>query len=139
MAQPVLFLLAQGALYRDWPRRTLAGLPALLLVAVGLAPSNSWSIWEAISRRSHEFHRTPKFNLLPSSDGGWSAGGRENLFRVPFSPLVLGELALGLYALLGVGLAVGQGRVGSLPFLLLCAASFVYTAVLSWRDTVRSA
>lgn len=139
VAQPLLFLLAQGALYRDWPRRTLAGLPALLLVAVGLAPSNSWSIWEAVSRRSHEFHRTPKFNLLPNSDGGWSAGGRADLFHVPFSPLILGELALGLYALLGVGLAVGQGRVGSLPFMLLCAVSFVYTAVLSWRDTVRSA
>jgi cellulose synthase/poly-beta-1,6-N-acetylglucosamine synthase-like glycosyltransferase len=135
VAQPLLFLLAQGSLYRDWPRRTLAGLPALVLVAVGLAPSNSWSIWEAISQRSHEFHRTPKFNLLPRPEGGWSAGGREDLFPVPFSPLILGELALGLYALLGIGLAVGRGGVGFLPFLLLCAVSFLYTAVLSWRET----
>jgi cellulose synthase/poly-beta-1,6-N-acetylglucosamine synthase-like glycosyltransferase len=138
LAQPLLFLLAQQSLYRDWPRRTLVGLPALVLVAVGLAPSNSWSIWEAIVRRSHEFHRTPKFNLLPRPEGGWSAGGSQDHFKVPFSPLILGELALALYALLGIGLALGRGRVGFLPFLFLCAVSFGYTAALSWRETTRS-
>jgi cellulose synthase/poly-beta-1,6-N-acetylglucosamine synthase-like glycosyltransferase len=135
LAQPLLFLLAQQSLYRDWPRRIAAGLPALLLVAVGLAPSNSWSIWEAIVRRSHEFHRTPKFNLLPRPEGGWSVGGSQDLFEVPFSPLILGELALAAYALVGIGLAVSRDSFGSLPFLLLCAISFGYTAVLSWRET----
>ena len=133
LAQPPLFLLSQQALYPDWIERTTAGLLALVLVAVGLAPSNTWSIWEAISQRSHEFHRTPKFDLLPRPDGGWSTWS-EKRFRVPFSPLILGELALALYALLGVGVALRRGSYGALPFLLLCAIGFGYTATLSLRD-----
>ena len=134
VAQPILFVLSQQALYADWPKRVLIGLPALALVAVGLAPSNSWSIWEAATRRSHVFHRTPKYNLLPQHDGSWAAWATRGRFRVPFRPLIVGELALALYALAGVGVAWRVDALGSLPFLLLCAAGFAYTAILSLRD-----
>jgi cellulose synthase/poly-beta-1,6-N-acetylglucosamine synthase-like glycosyltransferase len=138
LGQPLLFLISQRALYPNWLRRTAAGLPALALVAVGLAPSNSWSIWEAITRRSHEFHRTPKFDLLPAPGSGWTSELAVGAFRVPFSPLILGELGLGLYALLGAMVALGRGSYGSVPFLLLCAAGLCYTAFLSLREVVSS-
>ena len=138
VAQPILFILSQQALYADWPKRALKGLPALALVAVGLAPSNTWSIWEAVSRRLHEFHRTPKYNLLPQPDGSWATWSTRGVFQVPFQPLILGELALALYALIGVGVALARGRLGSLPFLLLCATGFAYTAILSLKDVRHS-
>jgi cellulose synthase/poly-beta-1,6-N-acetylglucosamine synthase-like glycosyltransferase len=134
VAQPLIFVLSQQALYADWPKRTLGGLPALLLVAVGLAPSNTWSIWEAFSQRDHVFYRTPKFNLVPQRDGGWRTGSTRGFFPVSFHPLILAELALSLYASVGVVVAISTGMFGSLPFLLLCAAGFAYTAVLSWQD-----
>ncbi len=134
IAQPLLFLLSQSALYPRWLSQSAAGLPALALVAVGLAPSNSWSVWETFTRRRHEFHRTPKFNLLPRPDGRWAHPPITNHFPAAFSPLVLGELALALYALVGAVIAGYSGSLGSLPFLLLCAAGLGYTAVQSWRE-----
>lgn len=139
LGQPLLFLLSQRALYPDWLWRTAVGGPALVLVAVGLAPSNSWSIWEAICRRTHPFHRTLKFNLLPRAGGGWTGRPEAGIFRVPFSPLILAEVALALYALLGANVAVARGSHGSLPFLLLCAAGLGYTAALSLKDVRNSA
>ncbi len=138
VAQPLIFVLSQQALYADWPKRTLKGLPALVLVAIGLAPSNTWSIWQAISQRNHVFYRTPKFNLLPQRNGGWGADPVRSHFRVLFHPLILAELALALYALFGAGVAVRTGMFGSIPFLFLCAAGFAYTAVLSWLDVGHS-
>jgi hypothetical protein len=138
VAQPMIFVLSQQALYPDWPIRTLKGLPALALVAVGLAPSNTWSIWEAISQRDHVFYRTPKFNLLPRQDGRWGGGLARDYFRIQFHPLILVELSLALYALLGAGVAVRTGMYGSVPFMLLCATGFAYTAVLSYLDVRQS-
>ena len=144
IAQPLLFLLSQQALYPHWLRPAAAGLPALALVAVGLAPSNTWSVWETLIRGVHKFHRTPKFNLLPRPDGGRVKQPLGGFSHIPFtrashrrhkwSPLILSELALALYALLGAGVALALGSYGSLPFLLLCAAGLGYTAVLSLRD-----
>lgn len=138
LAQPLLFLLSQKALYPDWPKRLAPGLLTLALVAVGLAPSNTWSVWEVFGRRKHEFHRTPKFNLMPRADGGWARGTNLAVFRVPFTPLVVGEIGLALYALLGAWAAVVRGSFGSLPFLLFCAVGFSYTALLSLGDIART-
>lgn len=137
-AQPLLFLLAQQALYTDWLKRTVSVLPALVLVAVGLAPSNTLSIWQAVTKSSHDFRRTPKFGLHPMSDQSLRDVGRRDRHSSS-SPIILVELLLAAYAAVGAGLALSRGSVGSLPFLLLCAISFGYTAVLSWRETMRSA
>jgi cellulose synthase/poly-beta-1,6-N-acetylglucosamine synthase-like glycosyltransferase len=134
LAQPLLFVLAQQALYPDWLNRTATGLPTLALVAVGLAPSVTWSLWEAITQSSHEFRRTPKFDLLPRSDGGWTPRLGKGLSRVRLSPLILGEMALALYALLGVGVALARGSYGFMPFFLLCVTGFGYTAALSLKE-----
>lgn len=135
LAQPLLFLLSQQALYPNWLERTTAGLVSLALVAVGLAPSNSWSILETLARREHPFVRTPKFNLLPQPEGGWTGRPAPAVFDVPFSPVVLGELGLALYALLGATIAIVRHSYGSLPFMLLCAAGFAYSGILSLRET----
>ena len=134
IAQPLLFVLSQQTIYPNWPRRAAAGLPALALVAVGLAPTNTWSIIEAIVRRDHVFYRTPKFNLMPGRGGRWNRASLRGHFPTRFSPLILAELGLALYACLGVAVALSTGSIGSVPFLLLCAAGLGYTAVASLID-----
>ncbi|MCZ7665723.1 MAG: glycosyltransferase [Chloroflexi bacterium] len=59
IGQPLLFVLAQQTLYPDWLRR-LRHFPTLLIIAIGLAPSNSRAILQAIWGREHVFVRTPK-------------------------------------------------------------------------------
>jgi len=59
----LLVIVAQGALYRDWPRRLLA-FPVLLLLASGLSGSLLSGLWDGMRHWGGEFHRTPK---IPSA------------------------------------------------------------------------
>ena len=135
IAQPLLFILSQRALYRRWLPHAAPGLPALALVAVGLTVSNTWSLSEIVLRREHPFLRTPKFDLLRGGDGRWARRAPAGLFRARFSLLPVAELGLALYAGLGVTVALWRGTYGAAPFLLLCAAGLGYTAYLSLRET----
>ncbi len=126
IGQPILFVLGQQTLYRDWLRR-LRYLPALLLVAIGLAPANSRAIIEAIFGRSHVFIRTPKgvvSGLKKSAAGqaGYSLAG---------DWIVLAELGLACYAVLGLGLSIWRGNPGPIFFMATCALGFGYVALAS--------
>jgi cellulose synthase/poly-beta-1,6-N-acetylglucosamine synthase-like glycosyltransferase len=135
IAQPLLFVLSQRALYPSWLSHAAPGLPALALIAVGLVVSNTWSLSEIWLRREHPFLRTPKFDLTRNPDGRWAHRAPAGIFRARFSPLPLAELGLALYAGLGASVALWRGAYGAAPFLLLCAAGLGYTALLSLRDT----
>ncbi|MEJ2748533.1 MAG: glycosyltransferase, partial [Anaerolineae bacterium] len=54
IGQPLLFILGQQVLYPDW-RQRLHYLPTLLLVAIGLAPSVSRAILQALFKRHNTF------------------------------------------------------------------------------------
>jgi cellulose synthase/poly-beta-1,6-N-acetylglucosamine synthase-like glycosyltransferase len=135
IAQPLLFVLSQRVLFRDWGRRTLTGLPALALIAVGLAPSNALAIWKALARRPAVFDRTPKYNQVSLPGGCWSAYPMPSVVGSGRNHLALCEASLTVYALLGAGVALARGSWGSLPFLLLCAGGLGYTAVMGFRET----
>jgi hypothetical protein len=124
IGQPLLFVLGQQVLYPDWLKR-LRYFPTLLLVAIGLAPSNSRAILQALSGGEHVFVRTPKRGEL-------SEGKRP--YRLPFDWIVVAELLLALYAFAGLLLAVAQGSWGSVFFLGTCVLGFGYVALLSLRE-----
>ena len=100
----------------------------------GLAPTNTWSLIEAVFRRQHIFVRTPKFNVQANPGGRGRQERIHPLFPVHFDPLTLAELGLALYALLGAAVAVMTTSYGSLPFLLMSAAGLGYTAVVSLQE-----
>ncbi len=125
IGQPLLFVLAQQILYADWPRR-LRHFPTMLLVAIGIAPSNSRAILEAVSRQHHPFVRTPK--------GGGPLGFIQKEYRFALDKLLAVELLLALYALVGLGLAVARGNFGPLFLLGSCALGFGYVAFLEIRE-----
>jgi cellulose synthase/poly-beta-1,6-N-acetylglucosamine synthase-like glycosyltransferase len=127
VGQPLLFILGQQVLYPDWTRR-LRHLPAMLLIAIGLAPSNSRAIIQALISRGHGFVRTPK-GIAPAP-----AFRVPGAYRLPFDRIVLVEAALALYAVVGVGLALWRAHFGSLLLLVTCAAGFGYVALMSWRE-----
>jgi cellulose synthase/poly-beta-1,6-N-acetylglucosamine synthase-like glycosyltransferase len=125
IGQPLLFVLGQQVLYPDWLKR-LRHFPTLLIVAIGLAPSNSRAILQAFSRGDHVFVRTPKTGALATKEP----------YRLPFDWIVVAEVFLALYSLGGLLLAFSQGNWGSTFFLTTCTIGFGYVAFLSLRELV---
>lgn len=128
IGQPLLFILAQRVLYTDWWRR-LRYFPIMLIIAIGLAPSNSRAILEASGHRAHVFIRTPK-------NGANCKQPQQNIYRLPFDPIIFLEIFFSLYAGLGLGLALLKGQYGSMFLLLTCLLGFGYVAYLSLRDSL---
>lgn len=127
IAQPLLFVLSQHNLYPDWPGR-LRHLPALLLLAIGTAPSNSRALAELFAHKNHSFIRTPKTGSLDKFRN------QHQSYRLPFDRLIAVEIALALYGLLGLWLALRQGRFDAVGLPAMCSLGFSYVALLGLRQ-----
>jgi cellulose synthase/poly-beta-1,6-N-acetylglucosamine synthase-like glycosyltransferase len=124
IGQPLLFVMSQQVLYKDWLWR-LRHFPTMVLIAIGLAPNNGRAILQALStRREHTFVRTPKQGNQAQSP----------VLELNFDWIVLVELGLALYAWAGVGLAIQQQNYGPLFFLGLCALAYSYMVALNMRE-----
>jgi cellulose synthase/poly-beta-1,6-N-acetylglucosamine synthase-like glycosyltransferase len=127
LGQPLLFVLGQQVLYPDW-RRRLRHLPAMLLIAIGLAPSNARAIIQAVVGRRHNFVRTPKgIDIRAVSPAAIP-------YRLPFDPIIFVEIALAFYAAFGVGIALWRAQFGALFLLGTCTLGFAYVALMGWRE-----
>lgn len=129
LAQPLLFVYGQQSLYGDWFSR-LRYMPSLLLVAIGLAPSNSRAIVEAIGRRPNDFVRTPKGVTSAAFDDGRTLPE----YRLPFDWIVFVELLLALYALLGLIISIGKANYWPILFMSACMLGFGYVALATIRE-----
>jgi cellulose synthase/poly-beta-1,6-N-acetylglucosamine synthase-like glycosyltransferase len=119
------YLVSQRELYKDW-RNRVRYLPFLMSIGIGLAVNNTRAVIEALLGRQSEFARTPKYRIEGESDDWMGKRYRQSL---PVQPLV--ELALGLYFSGAVFYALANGIYGTLPFLVLFQAGFLYTGLLS--------
>lgn len=132
ISQPVLFVLGQRELYPDW-RRRLRYFPALLLVAIGLAPANSRAIVQAVFGNNHDFVRTPKGQtqdrLIIAGRPAALAG-----YRMPVDWIVGVEILLALYAAVGLGLCLQRNNIGPSLFMITCVIGFGYVALSSIRE-----
>ncbi|MCP4356914.1 MAG: glycosyltransferase [Chloroflexi bacterium] len=125
LGQPLLFIFGQQVLYQDWVRR-LRHFPTLMLIAIGLAPTNSRAIFQAGVGRHHPFIRTPK-NVPFSHHPGYT---------LPYDSILLVELFLALYALLGIFIAIKRHNLGPIFFLVVCASGLGYVALLTLREHI---
>lgn len=116
LGQPILFMLAQHELHRDWVRR-LRHFPVLLLVAIGLGPSNAWAVMRGVFGRDFTFERTPK--------------GSRRTYRLTPGLVLASEGFLFVYAAVTLLIALDRGYTG--PVFLLAAAvlGFGYVLALS--------
>jgi hypothetical protein len=143
IGQPLLFVLGQRELYSDW-RRRLRFFPALLLVAVGLAPANTRAIVQAVFGQRHTFVRTPKGTpttvlFSSTSPTGAPPGARSAAvhYRLPVDWIVLVELLLSAYALSGLILCLRTGNLGPIFFMITCALGFAYVAQATIREQLQ--
>jgi hypothetical protein len=130
--QPLLFVMGQRVLYPDWLKR-LRYFPALLLVAIGLAPSNSRAIFEALFGHQHDFVRTPKGQQLLRPGRSIYSITSPN-YRLPADWIILAELFLAAYATLGLALCIQKANIGPSFFMATCALGFGYVASASLRE-----
>lgn len=128
LGPPLVYALAQHALYPNWRRRLLY-IPVLALLGTGIALNNTRAVIEALRGRGGPFIRTPKFRL-EGRGGGWT----DSAYRLPLDWTTLGETLLALYALATVVAAWRAGNLYAIPFMLLYLGGFGLTALLGlWQ------
>ncbi|MEM7344516.1 MAG: cellulose synthase family protein, partial [Chloroflexota bacterium] len=124
LGPPVLFAVAQASLYpTGWLRRYKA-MGLLVFLGSGIALSNTKAVIEALLGTGNVFRRTPKFNVTSTADQ-WE----DNVYRLPLDWMVVGELALSAYSLLGAWMAASRGYQFAVPFILLYAVGFGYVGL----------
>jgi cellulose synthase/poly-beta-1,6-N-acetylglucosamine synthase-like glycosyltransferase len=116
---PLLYLLGQIKLYRDWPRRILA-YPVLMLLGIAISWSTTLALLDGMRHWGGTFVRTPKFCLRGDS-GTW----RDARYHLTIDRALAGEVFIILYALTTLGLALtlerGHAALASklLPLVLI--------------------
>ena len=130
----VFYLTAERALRRDW-LSSLAMVPMVMLVGIGMGVNQTRAVAEALGGRMTPFVRTPKTGSV-----GRELGARRYLVRRDWTPWV--ELGLAAYHAWGVGLALSHGYYLALPFQLLFVLGFGYVGLgtlTSWRAPAAAA
>jgi cellulose synthase/poly-beta-1,6-N-acetylglucosamine synthase-like glycosyltransferase len=120
-----MYLFSQRILYSDWKRR-IKYLPFLMCLGTGIAVNNTKAVLEALFGIRSGFVRTPKYGIENRSDC-W----QDKFYRLPFNPLAVVELFLGLYSLTGFILFVLFGKYLISPFLFIYTTGFFYSFSLS--------
>ncbi len=120
LGQPILFILAQKALYPDWLRR-LRYFPSLLLVAVGIAPSTVLAVGKALITNEFTFARTPK-GVTPS-------------YRLSSGKILAVEGGFALYALVALLLSVYAKNFGPVVFLTTALLGFCYVISRTFQES----
>ncbi|PYS94716.1 MAG: glycosyl transferase family 2 [Acidobacteria bacterium] len=120
------YLCAQRRLGRGW-RSSLASLPFVMALGIGLALNNSRAVLGALAGRRAEFVRTPKYSL--NGAGGDWRGKAYRARRARLLPAL--EILFGLYFTAAGAYAILTGMYASLPFLVLFQTGFLYASLLS--------
>jgi len=121
------YLVSQKELFPGRWYKTLFYLPFVMgLGGIGLTLTNSKAVMEALFGIQSSFKRTPKYRVEKRGEKSQAAKYRK---RLGFLPWV--ELAIGVYFVLTVWYAIDNGNYITVPFLLLFAFGYGYTALLS--------
>jgi hypothetical protein len=108
---------------------TLAQLPLVLSLGIGLCVNQTRAVIEAVFGRETEFVRTPKHGIRGKLEN-WS--GKKYRAAKSLTPFL--EMFMAAYFVVAVHIAVANGHYVSVPFLLLFLFGFAYVGALSaWQ------
>ncbi len=113
---PVLYVLGQMYLYRDWPRRILV-YPALMFLWLGMAWSLTLAVLDGLRHWGGLFVRTPKYRIHGRS-GRWQTSA----YRPRAGATWVGELLFGIYVFLAIWLALDLDHTHLVPLVAGYAA-----------------
>ena len=124
-ASVVRFYAVAGRQTHGRWRDVIPWIPALMAVGIGLSLTNARAVWEAVRGRGTEFRRTPKY-ALGAGEKAWTRRYGGTLDGTTWL-----ELALAIYFGAACAASTWVGLWGAVPFLLLFAVGFGYTAGLA--------
>lgn len=127
---PILYVLSQQALYRNWVARSLM-FPVLMICSSGLTINNTLAVIEAILGKRKVFQRTPKFNRMGGSSGEFEV--EDNKPVIDATTLI--ELAVGTYVLFGALLATSLS-VALVPYFVMYVVGFYSVAIWSIAERI---
>jgi hypothetical protein len=119
------YVSSQREIGRSW-KPTLKYMPCLMSLGIGLSLTNVRAVLEALTNKSTEFTRTPKYRI-EGEEGEW----RDKKYRAPEDFSMVGELLLAVYFLAAVVFAIAEQYWIGVPFLLIFFNGFAYTAAVS--------
>jgi cellulose synthase/poly-beta-1,6-N-acetylglucosamine synthase-like glycosyltransferase len=124
------YFFSQKEIFPDTWRSRLRYLPAVLAVGIGLSVNNALAVIGGLFGKASEFARTPKYRIEGAGDD-W----KQKRYRgqISFGPFV--ELVLGLYFTAMAVYAAVYGIWGTLPFIVIFQAGFLYAALMSLFQT----
>ena len=105
---------------------TIALIPLVMMVGIGISLNNSKALLEGLFNTKSPFERTPKFNVQHKLDE-W----KSKRYRGKQNWLSYIELGLGVFFTGAIALAFYWDLYGSIPFLMLFQCGFLYTGLLS--------
>ncbi len=126
------YVCSQREVGGDWIR-SLAYLPLLMALGIGLSLNNARALWGVLSGRRVEFLRTPK-HRLEGTAGDWSLSAYRGPARRAWTAV---EMLLGIYFTAACGWAIMTGNAAVLPFFLLFQIGFLHTSFLSLAQALR--
>lgn len=125
LGPPLLYLVA-AAPHTPPLRERLRLLPLLVITGFGISLSTSIAVFEGLFGQGGVFVRTPKMGGLKRQSAGFDTS-----YLPPVSPIVWGEIALGLYALLTIAILGPRLEWGIVPWMLVYAIGYFYIAGLN--------
>lgn len=124
---PFLYLIA-AAPQTPPLRERLKLIPIMTITGFGISLSTSIAVIEGLMGKGGNFVRTPKLNL-PNARGKQKV--IDQTYMQPISPLVWGEIALGVYALLTGYILSGYIGWSIIPWMLIYTIGYFYIAGLN--------
>ncbi len=127
----LFYLYAQRAIHLDWHRRLLL-FPVFMAGSMGLAVNNTKAVFEAIIGKKTEFKRTPKYRIEQANDD-WK---QKRYVQKRIGWIVLVELALAVYFLVGIATSISYLEIAAIPFQLMFLMGFGTVGTLSLRHAL---
>lgn len=127
----LFYLYAQRAIHLDWRRRLML-FPVFMAGSMGLAVNNTKAVLEALLGIRSEFRRTPKYGLESCNDA-WK---QKKYVQRKIGLVVLIELALAGYFVVGIALSVSYLEIAAIPFQLLFLTGFGSVGLMSLRHAL---
>ena len=127
----LFYLYAQRAIHLDWQRRLLL-FPVFMAGSMGLAVNNTKAVFEALIGKKTEFKRTPKYRIEQAQDD-WK---KNRYVQKRIGWIVMVELALAAYFLVGIATSISYLEIATIPFQLLFLMGFGTVGMLSLRHAL---
>jgi len=127
----LFYLYSQKDVYPDWQQRIIY-FPLFMSGSMGLSVNNTKAVFEGLFNKKTEFVRTPKFNIVNSSDKIKDVKYLHK--KIPFTAYI--EALLSVYCFAGVFLSIYYVQIAAIPFQLMFATGFGIISFLSFKQVI---